>query len=99
MLEIIAIVMLGSKIKKIVKAKGLNPARYILIMVVLWIGCEFAGGFIGGLIMGPAVLAVYPFAIAGAALGGYLGYRIAVNAKDPTTAESSPDILDSNLEE
>ena len=80
MLEIIAIIALGKSISKIIRAKGLKPLKYILLMVFLWITFEFVGLVIGTLLFGEGIGA-YLMALPGAALGGYLSYRIAVNAR------------------
>lgn len=80
MLEIIAMVSLGRTIRTIVLEKGMKPARFIWTMVGLWIGLEIVGMYIGmSLFRNP--FAAYLFAIAGAALGGYLAYKNAVNAE------------------
>ena len=88
MLEIIAIIALGSNIKKIAQEKNLKPAKYIFIMVVLWIFLEFTGSIIGAIVFGEG-LAAYPFALIGAALGGFLGYTIVRNAT-PKPSYSPP---------
>ncbi|MEN8250106.1 MAG: hypothetical protein ABFS32_14330 [Bacteroidota bacterium] len=80
MIEIIAIITLGKTIRGIISEKGLKPWKYILLMVVLWLGFEIIGFIIAGLILGESLIS-YLFAIAGAALGGYLSYRIALNAE------------------
>ncbi|WP_020529150.1 hypothetical protein [Flexithrix dorotheae] len=95
MLEIIAIVTLGKHISKIVRAKGLKPTKYVIIMVVLWIGLEIIGSICGTLLIGEG-LAAYPFALAGAALGGFIAYSIAKNASAATNLESD-EILDLNV--
>lgn len=79
MLEIIAIIVLSSNIKLIAQGKNLKPAKYIILMVFLWIFLEFLGAIIGTIVFGEG-LAAYPFALIGAALGGFLGYIIAKNA-------------------
>ncbi len=80
MLEIIAAIYLGKKIRDIVKEKGLNPTGYIIIMVVLWIGFEFFGALVGMLITEDE-MGAYVFAIIGAVLGAAISYAIADNAK------------------
>lgn len=80
MLEIIAMVSLGRTIRNIVLEKGLRPTRYILNMVFLWVGLEIVGLYVGmRLFANP--FGAYLLAIVGAAFGGYLGYRGAVNAQ------------------
>ncbi|MEO9475354.1 MAG: hypothetical protein ABJG41_07455 [Cyclobacteriaceae bacterium] len=80
MLEIIAMISLGRTIKNIVLEKGLRPTRYIINMVLLWISMEIVGLYIGMQLF-PNPFGAYLLAIAGAAFGGYLGYRGAVNAQ------------------
>jgi hypothetical protein len=100
MLEIIAAIILGRNIKKIVEAKGLKPTRYILIMVALWVGLEFTGALIGTLMFGDGGM-VYLFAIIGAIIGAYLSYTIANNAvparPDSEDILDADDILDENV--
>jgi hypothetical protein len=101
MLEIIALVYLGKEIKKIVEAKGLKATKYIVIMITLWVGLELTGAIVGTLVAGEQQLTMYLFAITGAAFGGYLSYRVAVNAEpailDRNGLFESNDILDSDL--
>ena len=94
MLEIIAIVILGQKISKLVKEKGLSPSKYVIIMVLLWIGLEFFGAFIGTIMIGPG-MAAYPLGILGAIVGAIIGYQIAKNAEPK--AKDSGDLLDANV--
>ena len=86
MLEIIAIIFLGSHIKKLAVQKGQPPWKYIIIMVVLWLGFEFLGAIIGVIITGNEMMA-YPFALIGSVIGGYLGLTIARNAEDLSDQE------------
>lgn len=80
MIELLAIIMLGKTISSVVREKGLKPIKYVLIMLVLWIGLEFIGAILGLIFLGGG-LKSYPFALLGAILGGYLSYNIAKNAK------------------
>ena len=80
MLEIIAIISLSKKIKRIVIEKNLKPTKYIVIMVLLWISLEFFGAIAGTIFFGEDFV-VYLFALTGAGLGALLGYTIANNAK------------------
>lgn len=80
MLEIIAMVTLGKSISAIVSDKGLKPFKYVLIMIVLWIGLEFIGAIVGVIVVGEGLMS-YPFALVGAILGGYISYEIAKNAQ------------------
>lgn len=88
MLEIVAIIALSNRISRIVREKGLSPAKYIVIAILLWISFEFIGAVFGYLVLGEDStsgggglnLWVYPFAIAGAAVGAFLGYYFAKRA-------------------
>ena len=93
MLEIIFIVVLSRRISNMVKEKGLKPTKYVVIMVLSWVGLELAGGFIGGMIFGESPMA-YLVAIAGAALGAFIGYSVAKNA---TGTEELLEVIDSNM--
>ena len=81
MLELIAMFSLGKTIRAIAMEKGLKPLRYILNMIFLWIGLELLFAFIGMSLFGN-MMGAYFCALAGAAFGGYLGYRGVVNAPD-----------------
>lgn len=100
MLEIIAIIFLGREVKKIVESKGHNATRYILIMVGLWIGLEITASIIGAMFFGDTGM-MYMFALLGAAVGGYFGYRIALAApdigSDADKFMNSDDILDADM--
>ena len=98
MLEIVFLSVLGSRIKKMVKAKGLKPTKYILILVGLWFGFEISGAVIGFLLFGEDEL-IYTllFAFGGAGIGGYLAYRIAQNAV--AVPEAPADVLDARMED
>ncbi len=89
MLEIVAIIALSNRISRIVREKGLKPAKYIIIAIILCISFEFIGAVFGFLVLGMEDSAsgggglnlwAYPFAIAGAAVGGFLGYYFAKRA-------------------
>ena len=88
MLEIIAIMILGRRIARMVKAKGHRPGRYIVTMLLLWISLEMLGFVAGQRFFADEVLA-YLWAIVGAAIGGYLGYLLAVNAPDINSDEQT----------
>lgn len=95
MLEIVGIILLGKKIREMVKAKGLSPTKYIVIMVLLWVGLEFTLGTLGVVITQNELMA-YPFAIAGAITGAIIGYQIAKRAKP--AKEMPLDVLDADLD-
>lgn len=79
MLEIIVLVNLGKTIANMVREKGHKPFKFILLMIVLWLGFEFCGSIVGTLIFKESLL-VYLFALAGAAVGAFLSYAIAKSA-------------------
>ncbi len=81
MLEIFAMLYLGKTIKEMVEPKGLSAAKYILIMLGLWLGCEFFGVVLGTLFF-EEMFKIYIMGLLGAGIGGYLAYTVAYNA-DP----------------
>lgn len=97
MLEIIALITLGRKIRDLVKAKGLSPTKYIVFMVLLWFGLEIVGVVVGMLIWGEDNLTYLITGYGGAIFGAFLSYKIAQNAAAPQVVEAT-DILDSNME-
>lgn len=73
-------ISLGRTIRNIVREKGLKPTSFIINLVLLWIGFEIVGIYIGySLFHNP--FGAYVCAIGGAALGGYFAYKMAVNAE------------------
>lgn len=89
MLEIIVIIVLSKRIIKIVKPKGHRPSRYILTMLLLWLSLEMLCIAIGVKITGD-LMASLPFGLIGAAIGGYLGYKLALNAPDINIEKQTP---------
>lgn len=87
MLEIIAIIFLSKRIAKIVRPKGHKASKYIVTMILLWISLEFLCVAIAFKITGDLMNAM-PFGLIGAAIGGYLGYKLAVDAVDLTMENS-----------
>ncbi len=76
MLEILALLALTKKIGAIAETKGRKAGGYKLLTVVLWIGGEFIGAFIGAAIGNGDTCATYAVAIAGAAIGAGIAYLI-----------------------
>jgi hypothetical protein len=75
MIEIIALFFLGRHIGRMAASKGLSPKKWILYLVVAWVGAEFAGIILGGIFFGMGNLAgLLLFSIA-CAFGGYLWVR------------------------
>jgi hypothetical protein len=86
MLEILLIIAISKKIAAMMTEKGRSAAGYVVAFVLLWIGGEIAGAFLGIIVVvirDPAGLndgfnfIAYVFALAGAAAGGAIGYLIA----------------------
>jgi hypothetical protein len=87
MLEIIALIAMGKRIGSIMREKGRKGGWYQLLLVVLWIGGEFVGAIFGGIITnGRGGLAIYLFALIGAAVGAAIAFWIANNASSDTSA-------------
>ncbi len=83
MLEIIILLFLIRKIRKILSAKNIKPFRYITTMLLLWLSLELLSIAIAFKVTGDLYASV-PFGLIGAAIGGYLGYKLAVNAEPVT---------------
>jgi hypothetical protein len=80
MLEIFMLIYLTRHIGETVSAKGRKPGWYKFMTVVLWFGCELAGGIIGGIIValtGQGNALAYLFALIGAAFGAGAAFLIA----------------------
>ncbi len=89
MLEILLLVFLSKQIAATLRKKGRNPTGYVILFVLLWIFGEVSGFIIGGVVMaarnprnafnadGPDLLS-YGFALAGAAVGGTIGFVIPI---------------------
>lgn len=84
MLELIALIWLIRKIRRILMNKGLKPARYVMTLLLLWISLELLSVAIAFKFTGELFSAL-PYGIIGAAIGGYLGYKLAVNAEPEST--------------
>ena len=99
MLEILALVFLGRKIREIVTEKGLKPRKYILIAVGLWFGLEISGIIVGFTFFGEG-FAPYLLGLGGAVTGGIISYRIANNAEpaeEYPLSDEKGEALDSGL--
>jgi hypothetical protein len=84
MIEIIVLIFLSRKMAAIVRDKGRSPVGYVLMLILFWLGAEFAAGIIGGIVSFAlnlqeevALLAILPFALIGAACGAGLAFLIA----------------------
>jgi hypothetical protein len=89
MLEIILLIVLSIQIAKITKAKGRNPAGWVVMLIGLWIGGEILGGLIGAfgsLIASggeePNLVAALVGALIGAATGAIITFSV-VNSLAP----------------
>ena len=85
MLELIALIWLIRKIRRILLTKGLKPLNYILTLLLLWISLELLSVAIAFKFTGELFSAL-PYGIIGAAIGGYLGYKLAINAEPETNS-------------
>ncbi len=90
MLEIILLVVLARKIGDICESKGRKATGYKILLVVLWIGGEFFGALIGALIAGGEGIAVYVFALLGAAIGAGIAFLLAKNASSSISPDAPP---------
>ena len=84
MLEIVLVIVLCKALGKMLRAKGVKPIYLQILLVVLWIFGEFAGGFVGGVVHvlrfgaeAPMGFAPYLFAVAGAAMAASFTFLIA----------------------
>ena len=96
MLEIILLIYLTRRVGEIVKGKNRKPGWYKFMTVVLWLGGEFAGAFVGGIIValtGTNQLLIYVFALVGAGIGAGVAFAVAKGvpgAADPYTMMQPP---------
>lgn len=86
MIEIFALIYLNKKIRRIVKEKGLSPRRYTTTLLLLWFSLELLFISIGMKFTGDPITAI-PVGMIGAAIGGFLGYRLAINAEPEVREE------------
>ena len=86
MLEIILVYFLCKGLGGILRAKGRNPLVLQILLVVCWLGGEFAGGVVAGIVQAirnpgqqefQIDASIYLFALGGAALGAGFVYLIA----------------------
>lgn len=87
MIDILVIIFMGKKIRRIAEAKGLKPGKYNLIFVASWFGGEFLGVIAGGILTFRglndwAPLFMLSLGLAGAVLCGTLGFSAVKNAPD-----------------
>ena len=92
MLEIILLFYLTRHVGEIVQAKGRRGGWYKLMTVLLWLGCEIVGAFIGGIVAAlshSGTLLIYIFALNGAAVGAGISVVVA-RAVPPLMYEQPP---------
>src|ERR1700722_20268810 len=90
MLEILLIIHFCKKLGAKIRAKGHSAGWYQAMFVGLWFGGEVMGAIVGSLIGvaaekgrgEPNLLFVYAFALAGAAIGGFIPFWIAGQLPD-----------------
>lgn len=79
MLEIIVLIYLSRLIGRIVERKNRRSGWYKLMAVLLWIGGEIAGAFVGLVYTGfdeSQQIFIYPFALVGAVAGAAVAFVI-----------------------
>src|ERR1019366_3802487 len=86
MLEILLVVSISNKIAANLQAKGRSATGYVILFVFLWFAGEILGFIAGIIVEGDLNLLAYLFALAGAAVGGTIGYVIA-NSVPPLERE------------
>lgn len=89
MIEILVLYFLTKHLGKVAEAKGYNPKKYKILTIVLWFGMEIIGGVIGMLITEEEV-ALYVFALVGAAIGAIISNVIVKNLKPIATLAEDP---------
>lgn len=94
MLEILVLIFLCKNNASIVKKRGGTPWVYVMLTILLWIGFELIGAFIGAMLFGDE-LVVYLFALVGGVCGAVISYLLAKNVK-PNKSEIT-DVLDSEI--
>jgi hypothetical protein len=100
MLEVFVLIWLGGRLTAMAKAKGRSGA-WALVGIGMWICGELVGFGIGAVLIGEQ-LGAYLVAIAGAVVGGIVGYQIVAGLSDITgetseTAERTVPIEESQL--
>ena len=79
MLELIILIILCRGIRRIAESKELSSFKYTAYTILLWFGFEAVFWLLGMVFFRAPILA-YLFALIGAALGGYIAYRIVEKA-------------------
>lgn len=75
MLEIIAVIWLSKKNAENAKLAGKNPVIFVILTIVLWVGMEFLGAYIGN--HAEMGMGAYFMALVFALIGGGISYAIA----------------------
>ena len=79
MLEIILLVALGNKIAAKAREKGRSGGLFVVLLLVLWFGCEIGAMIVAMAVLGDgddAFLMAYVAALVGAALGAVIAFAI-----------------------
>ncbi len=87
MLEILFIIYLCKKNAAAAVERGRKPGGFIALTVLLWVGMEFLGGFIGGL--ADLGTGTYLLALGMAVAGGVISGVIAKNCRIAAASETS----------
>lgn len=85
MLEIICVIWLWKTNGRNALARGQKPTKYHVLTLVLWFGLESLGTIFGMLFLGgtdpdKSFMFAYICGIIGAGIGGFVSYRLALNA-------------------
>ena len=104
MLEIILLIYLGKSIGAIVRSKGRKPLGFQILLVMLWIGGEFFGGVVAGVVHAVRHgdvpfefgISVYLYALGGAGCGAGFCFLLAylMPPLDEMAASQSNDFND-----
>ncbi|MCU4163665.1 hypothetical protein [Carboxylicivirga caseinilyticus] len=80
-MDLLVLILLSRKIRKIIREKeGLKPNLYVITLLLLWFSIGLLFVFIGMKLFGELTYALF-FGLIGEAIGGYLGYKLAINAE------------------
>jgi hypothetical protein len=105
MLEILILIALGKNIAAKARAKGRSGPPFVILLVVLWIGCELAGAVVAGIVSmvvfgggEPELLVLYMGALPGAIIGALIAFGI-VSALGPARPRDREDDYEGDYED
>lgn len=100
MLEIIALLTLGKAIAAMATRRGRSAALFVVMLLVLWLGGEFAGAILGALAvaagghsMDDHMFMVYLGCLVGAAAGAVTAFTVAYNIPPAEGRSHEQDII------